>query len=631
VNHRSHKEPEPKSIQRYFDSKVPNLRWRGDQGTGRCPFHDDKNPSFSANKAKRVFCCHSCGAKGGLVEFERLISECSFKTAKQRIAKLANRGGGSKLRPRIVTLYSYEDENGKLRYQQVRLEPKGFRFRRPDGNGGWIWNLHGVTKILYHLAEVIATNKVFVAEGEKDVETLRDLGFIATCNPGGAGKWADEYSKYLTGKKVVVLQDKDVAKHATQVRLVAPFDDAKDFTEWMERGGTRKGFEKLVSETKPFESALAPTATAVESLNDAMLPDDWRAKPLRGVWTVAIPENFFLDYLVLPSGIAFVAALWTIATHMFEAFDSFTYLAVTSPTKRCGKTRAGEILELLCARPILSVNLTEAAIFRSIAKEKPTLIIDEAEALRNRESERAKYVLSILQSGYRQGAVVRRCSGRNFEVEKFPVYCPKAILAIGNLPDTLMDRSIVISMRRRLPTEVVARFRRRSASEQAVGIVNIITSWVEHHKDEIAKAYAKEKLDFLADREADIWEPLFAIASIAVPDRLDELKQIATRLSSEKAGLDVDDTEGLRLLADIRTIFGLTKQRFSATAQLISKLKSNMDSHWGEDLTPIKLARLLRPFGISPRQKLIGESNVRGYVYEELKSAFDRYLSPENR
>ena len=135
-----------------------------------------------------------------------------------------------------------------------------------------------------------------------------------------------------------------------------------------------------------------------------------------------------------------------------------------------------------------------------------------------------------------------RC--RTHDVEKFPVYSPKAILAIGNLPDTLMNRSVVISMRRHLRNEVVARFRRRQASEQSTGTVSAITIWAERHKDEIAKAYLNQNLDFLKDREADIWEPLFAIASVAVPERLEELKRIAIRLSGEKASSDVDDTQG---------------------------------------------------------------------------------------
>ncbi len=192
-----------------------------------------------------------------------------------------------------------------------------------------------------------------------------------------------------------------------------------------------------------------------------------------------------------------------------------------------------------------------------------------------------------------------------------------------------MDRSVVISMRRHLRNEVVARFRRRQASEQSTGTVSAITIWAERHKDEIAKAYLNQNLDFLKDREADIWEPLFAIASVAVPERLEELKRIAIRLSGEKASSDVDDTQGPRLLGDIRTIFGKTKRQTMPTAQLIFKLKNEFDNHWGDELTPVKLARILRPFGISSRQLWVNESNKHGYHVSDFKSAFERYLLPE--
>ena len=206
------------------------------------------------------------------------------------------------------------------------------------------------------------------------------------------------------------------------------------------------------------------------------------------------------------------------------------------------------------------------------------------------------------------------------------VFCPKAILAIGNLPDTLMDRSIVVSMRRHLPSENVARFRRRSASQEAAGIVNAITTWVDAHKKQISKAYLKQNLDFLKDREADIWEPLFAIAAVAVPERLEELKQIAIRLSGEKTRMDVDDSQGLQLLADIRTLFGATKRNAIPSADLVDRLRKDEASHWGEEFTQTKLARLLRPFGISPQQIWAEERNFRGYKREDFKSAFERYL-----
>lgn len=626
-------------VRRYFENKLPDIRWKGAQGTARCRFHDDRHASLSV-KDTGVFCCHACGAKGNLERFERLLSHCSPKTAEKRIAKLRNRGGGSKLRSRIITVYSYKDEKDRLCYQQVRFEPKDFRFRQPTEEGGWVWNLKGVSKILYRLSEVIAADEVFIVEGEKDVELLRSWGLTATCNPGGAGKWTDEYSKVLTGKKIVVLQDNDepgrkhaqsvvesVARCASEVRLVPPFQDAKDVSEWAGKGGTNTQLKKLVERAKPFELS-EPTSTPVD--DSPIAPNDWRAKPLRGAWAVLLPEGFFLDYLILPDGMPFVLSLWSIATRIFNVFDCFPYLSVTSPTKRCGKTRMAEILELLCARPLMSVNVSEAALFRSIATEQPTVIIDEAEALKNKNSERSQYLLSILQAGFRKGAFVLRCVGKGYVVEKFPVYCPKAVLAIGNLPDTLRDRSVLIPMRRRMKDEIVARFRSRIAKEQAAGIVSAVNDWVEEHKERIAKAYERQNLNFLQDREADLWEPLFAVASVAVPDRLGELKQIALRLSGEKEKLDVDDTQGIRLLADIRTVFDLTKREKITTEQLIFKLQSLPESRWDE-LTPLKLSRLLRPFEISPRQLWIEKSNTRGYACEDFESAFERYVHGASR
>jgi hypothetical protein len=632
----------PQIIRSYFDSKLSDIRWKNGEGIARCPFHKDRRPSLSVNAEKGVFNCHACNSKGGLVEFERRISACDLKTARGRIAKLANRGGGSNLRSQIVTVYPYKDEKGKLRFEQVRLAPKSFRFRRPGENGEWIWNLHGVVMIPYRLPEILAAEEVYICEGEKDCETMRKWGLVATCNPGGAGKWKEEYSRVLKNKNIIILQDDDepgrkhaqavaksVARYAAEIRIIPPFPKAKDVTEWAERGGTKRELQRVVASTTPIERGHAAVTAAVDG--ESLSKDDWRARSLRGAWAVRLPEGLFLDYLMLPTGVSFVASLWVIGTYIFEDFDCFPYLTITSPTKRCGKTRFGEILELLCCRSMMSVNVSEAALFRLIDSDKPTLIVDEAEALRNRGSERAQYLLSVLQAGFKQGASVPRCVGRDYKVKKFSVYCPKAILAIGNLPDTLTDRSIVVSMRRHLPSEHVARFHRRFASQQAAGIVSTIDTWADAHKEQISKAYLKQNLDFLKDREADIWEPLFAIASVVVPERLEELKRIAIRLSGEKASMDVDDSQGLRLLADTHIVFSATKRNAIPSVELVDRLRKDMASHWGEELTQIKFARLLRPFGISPQQIWVDERNFRGYRRDDFNSAFERYLPPDTR
>ena len=129
----------------------------------------------------------------------------------------------------------------------------------------------------------------------------------------------------------------------------------------------------------------------------------------------------------------------------------------------------------------------------------------------------------------------------------------------------------------------------------------------------------------LHDREADIWEPLFAIASVAVPNRVGELKQIALNLSGEKRSLDVDESEGLRLLADIRTVFEKSQITNIHTDDLLLELKTFRESPW-EELKATKLAKLLRPFAISSRQVWIKKENRRGYDVDDFTKVFEAYV-----
>jgi len=124
----------------------------------------------------------------------------------------------------IVKTYDYLDARGKLLFQVTRHDdPKTFRQRRPDGNGGWIPNLNGTPRVLYKLQELLAAEPdewVFVVEGEKDVESLASIGLQATCNPGGAGKWNQlDNDSALHGRHVIILPDKDVPgrRHAQDV------------------------------------------------------------------------------------------------------------------------------------------------------------------------------------------------------------------------------------------------------------------------------------------------------------------------------------------------------------------------------------------------------------------------------
>src|SRR5271157_6095237 len=136
-------------------------------------------------------------------------------------------------------------------------------------------------------------------------------------------------------------------------------------------------------------------------------------KETAGAQIIAALEGTFRRYVALDPGLPLVLALWSLATHVFDCFDAFPYLAVTSPTKRCGKTRLAEIVELLACNGLRTVGASPAAVFRTIQKhdldgDTVTLIIDEAEVL-GTKSERSEQLREILNAGYRRGQRVLRC------------------------------------------------------------------------------------------------------------------------------------------------------------------------------------------------------------------------------
>ena len=180
----------------------------------RCPAHDDNIASLSVSNGEKgiVLHCHANCPPDRVVEKLGLEMTDLFKEEPKR-------NGNGKFH--IKAEYNYRDEQGNLLYQAVRLEPKDFRQRRPDGNG-WSWSLQGVPRVLYRLPELLAADPddyVFIVEGEKDVENLRVLGLVATCNVGGAGKWRNEYSLWLENRICIIIGDNDDAGrlHAQQV------------------------------------------------------------------------------------------------------------------------------------------------------------------------------------------------------------------------------------------------------------------------------------------------------------------------------------------------------------------------------------------------------------------------------
>lgn len=232
---------------------------KGKGNAWECPAHEDRAPSLSISAGadgKVLLFCHA-GCDFAAIVRALGLEEGALFPPKDREGR------------RVVAEYSYRDEAGTELFQAVRFAPKDFRQRHRDASGAWTWSLNGVRRVLYRLPELLEGVKagaaVFVVEGEKDVETIRALGLVATCNPMGAGKWRPEYAAPLTGARVVVIADKDEPgrKHAASVAAslrgkatsvsVVEVPTGKDASDFIATGTTREDFERLADEPEAAE------------------------------------------------------------------------------------------------------------------------------------------------------------------------------------------------------------------------------------------------------------------------------------------------------------------------------------------------------------------------------------------
>lgn len=221
------------------------------QTTTRCPTKEHRADHWcvSVNATEQIFHCNDCGCGGSIIDWLALEGN---KTPSDVLKSLgghaASNGGHSsgKSKPTYVCFYDYLNESHEVAYRVVRYkDPKTFRQCRPNGKGGWIWSMEGVTRILFNLPAVLLAPLVYIVEGEKDCQTLIALGLVATCNVSGAGKWISAYSDRLKGKDVVVIPDNDEAgrKHAVDVvaslegkansikQVIVPNKDVTEFVE----------------------------------------------------------------------------------------------------------------------------------------------------------------------------------------------------------------------------------------------------------------------------------------------------------------------------------------------------------------------------------------------------------------
>ncbi len=328
-------------------------------------------------------------------------------------------------------------------------------------------------------------------------------------------------------------------------------------------------------------------------------------------------------FIVCEKETAHAVALWVAMTWFIEVVQVAPLAIITAPEKRCGKSLLLSLLGRLSAKAITASSISPAALFRTIDAWCPTLFIDEADAFIKDNEE----LRGLLNSGHtRDSAYVIRTQGDNFTPTKFNTWGAKALAGIGQLSDTLMDRAVVLELRRKLPHEEVERI--RDAEPDLFDVLRAkLARFAEDYRNQVRKARPPLPQS-LNDRAQDNWEPLLAIAMTAGSEWLKIGCAAALKLSG---GEHESQTMGTELLADIQEIFA-DRDKVSS-AELIGLLCNDEEKPWstfnrGKPVTPRQVAKRLKEYGIHSRTIRIGVDVSKGYIIDQFTEAFFRYLTP---
>ncbi|UZF57086.1 DUF3631 domain-containing protein [Gordonia polyisoprenivorans] len=345
-------------------------------------------------------------------------------------------------------------------------------------------------------------------------------------------------------------------------------------------------------------------------------------------------EKAIRTYCILPSEEAYVAVtLWIAYTHAAICFDYAPRLVVRSAMKRSGKSRLLEVVAELVRKPFLTVNATEAALFRSIDDtDPPTLIFDEADTIfgSRLKAEQNEGVRGLLNAGFRKGQAAVRCHGPNSDVVEFPTFAPAALGGIGKMPDTIEDRAIVIVMKRRAADEHVKPFRIRRDTPDLHLLRNKIDQWLCNPNSDIADRMEKcEPVFDLEDRAADRWEPLIVVADMAGGSWPKRARAAAVALSQEHDA-DDGDNDDMQLLRDIAEALKNTRSDRITPTGLLTQLRANdgVESHY-HSMTPKVLSERMRTHQVITRARKLDGKTCRTWTRDELVKVTKRYLTDE--
>ena len=378
--------------------------------------------------------------------------------------------------------------------------------------------------------------------------------------------------------------------------------------------------DKLVAEARSKQSAD-------QSASELVSEDEPWSEPVDGTELLRAIVGILRNHAILPKGAETAISLWIVGSYGYDSFRIFPKLLLSSPEKRCGKSTLLEIVRSLSHRALMASNITPSAIFRCIDAWKPTLLIDEADTFVHGNEE----LRGIINSGHtRSTAYVIRVVGDDYEPKQFSTWAPMVLAMIKLPPDTILDRSVTIPMRRKLPGESIVRLPVDFPGE-CRHLRSKLLRWTNDNADRL-KAINPTLPSSGNDRALDNWTPLLAIAE-AIGGKLPSVALESFRIL-QGHDTDGDDGIGPTLLRDLRTVFDKRgKQYLKLHSEEIVSCLIEMDgrpwAEWkhGKPMTKNSLAFLLRPFKIKSGDVRIGSIVKGGYHRHQFDDAFSRYLS----
>lgn len=346
-------------------------------------------------------------------------------------------------------------------------------------------------------------------------------------------------------------------------------------------------------------------------------------------------------FVVLPEEKYEIAVtLWAAHTHLMNCFDSTPRLSFQSPEPGSGKTRALEVLGKLVNDPVETMNTTTAFLARRIDKTDPppTVTFDEVDALfgvRARDSQ-AEELRGILNAGHRRGAKYSRAATRGKEVvlEEFSAFAPVALAGLGEIPDTIRTRAVVVPMRRRAGGESVEPYRERQNGAELDATRNRLAAWARSATKRIGNPWPIMP-DGITDRPADVWEPLIAVADAAGGEWPTFAREAALAIVQEAR--DRPASLGIRLLADVRRVLMRADvgERIRST-ELLHELLGFEDAPWRDlggkgAIDSRYLGRTFDAYGIPAAHPIrFGTLGVaKGWNRGDFADAWARYLPTE--